>query len=276
MIIDPEDTTEFKPLPPNTVGEICIFGPNVVSGGYWKNPEATKKSFFKPGWYRTGGLFRCFWRGESLGLFLICFRRFFRYGLPRRGRFLIRVWLVPGRYLFFPRRSLNLNILFRSPEGYDHSWRRECECAPFPRTSGLKLTSHSKTDLQRRRRKRPFLPPCRRRGRCRWNPAQASGEFDVESISWFSFSHLGLFFQGEEPAAVVQIHESYKGKVTESELRKHVASKIASFMVPVMIDIRTTELPYNQARKVLKRELRDEVTAIAKQRGILDGGAAKL
>lgn len=72
MIISDDDDKEFKPLPVNTVGafsfgsgmngadlgvtgEICIFGPNVVEGGYWRNPEATKKSFFAPGWYRTGG-----------------------------------------------------------------------------------------------------------------------------------------------------------------------------------------------------------------------------
>ena len=54
MIIAEDDDKEFKPLPTGTVGEICIFGPNVVEGGYWRNPEATKKAFFKPGWYRTG------------------------------------------------------------------------------------------------------------------------------------------------------------------------------------------------------------------------------
>ena len=36
-----------------TEGELCIRGPNVAKG-YWKNPEATEKSFVKDGWLRTG------------------------------------------------------------------------------------------------------------------------------------------------------------------------------------------------------------------------------
>lgn len=41
-------------LPHNTVGEICVRGPNVMKG-YWKQPEETAKSFFGD-WFRTGDL----------------------------------------------------------------------------------------------------------------------------------------------------------------------------------------------------------------------------
>ena len=41
-----------KPL--NTIGEICVRGPNVMKG-YWKQPEETAKSFFGD-WFRTGDL----------------------------------------------------------------------------------------------------------------------------------------------------------------------------------------------------------------------------
>ena len=46
--IDSED-------PINTVGEILVRGTNVMLG-YYKNPEATKSSFTKDGWLRTGDL----------------------------------------------------------------------------------------------------------------------------------------------------------------------------------------------------------------------------
>ncbi|HNP90158.1 MAG: AMP-binding protein [Parabacteroides sp.] len=46
--IDSED-------PVNTVGEILVRGTNVMLG-YYKNPEATKSSFTKDGWLRTGDL----------------------------------------------------------------------------------------------------------------------------------------------------------------------------------------------------------------------------
>ena len=49
-VVDPDGRT----LPPNTVGELMGFGPNVVIG-YWNKPEATSKTFID-GWVKTGDL----------------------------------------------------------------------------------------------------------------------------------------------------------------------------------------------------------------------------
>jgi long-chain acyl-CoA synthetase len=51
-IVDADDKT----LPPGGVGEICIYGPNVVEG-YWNKPEANAKAFVD-GWYHTGDVGR--------------------------------------------------------------------------------------------------------------------------------------------------------------------------------------------------------------------------
>jgi long-chain acyl-CoA synthetase len=45
-----------EPLPVGEVGEICIYGPNVVKG-YWHKPEATQAAFVN-GWYHTGDVGR--------------------------------------------------------------------------------------------------------------------------------------------------------------------------------------------------------------------------
>jgi fatty-acyl-CoA synthase len=45
-----------KPVPPGEVGEICVSGP-LLSGGYWKLPDATAETF-RDGWMHTGDLAR--------------------------------------------------------------------------------------------------------------------------------------------------------------------------------------------------------------------------
>jgi long-chain acyl-CoA synthetase len=45
-----------KTLPVGMIGELEIYGGNVVKG-YWNNPEATAKAF-RDGWYRTGDIVR--------------------------------------------------------------------------------------------------------------------------------------------------------------------------------------------------------------------------
>jgi fatty-acyl-CoA synthase len=42
-------------VPVKAVGEVVIRGPNVMTEGYWKNPEATKEAW-KGGWFHTGDL----------------------------------------------------------------------------------------------------------------------------------------------------------------------------------------------------------------------------
>ena len=44
-----------RELPPGTVGEICIRGPQVTRG-YWQQDEETAKAFTPEGWFRTGDM----------------------------------------------------------------------------------------------------------------------------------------------------------------------------------------------------------------------------
>ena len=64
---------------------------------------------------------------------------------------------------------------------------------------------------------------------------------------------------GEEVGAVVVLRPG--AKVTADELGLHVKARLAGFMVPTHIWFRTEPLPRNPQGKVLKRELRDELTA---------------
>ncbi|WP_333786403.1 AMP-binding protein [Methanomethylovorans sp.] len=54
-VLDPET---YEPLPPNTIGEICCRGYNVMKG-YYKMPEETKKAIDKNGWLHSGDLGTC-------------------------------------------------------------------------------------------------------------------------------------------------------------------------------------------------------------------------
>jgi len=64
---------------------------------------------------------------------------------------------------------------------------------------------------------------------------------------------------GEEVGAVVQLRAG--AKTTAEQLREHVAKHLAAFKVPVRIDIRHEPLPRNANGKIVKRQLREEMTA---------------
>jgi fatty-acyl-CoA synthase len=54
-VLDPET---HEPLPPNTIGEICCRGYNVMKG-YYKMTEETKKAIDENGWLHSGDLGTC-------------------------------------------------------------------------------------------------------------------------------------------------------------------------------------------------------------------------
>ena len=54
-VLDPET---YEPLPPNTIGEICCRGYNVMKG-YYKMSEETKQAIDKNGWLHSGDLGTC-------------------------------------------------------------------------------------------------------------------------------------------------------------------------------------------------------------------------
>ena len=62
---------------------------------------------------------------------------------------------------------------------------------------------------------------------------------------------------GEEVTAVVQIGPG--AEVGEEALKRHVATQLAAFKVPVRIDLRREPLPRNAAGKILKRQLKQEL-----------------
>ncbi len=63
---------------------------------------------------------------------------------------------------------------------------------------------------------------------------------------------------GEEVGAVVQLTPG--ATADEAALRAHVAERLAAFKVPVRIELRSEPLPRNANGKILKNQLRDEVT----------------
>ncbi|MFB7374771.1 class I adenylate-forming enzyme family protein [Streptomyces sp. NPDC056222] len=63
---------------------------------------------------------------------------------------------------------------------------------------------------------------------------------------------------GEEVAAVVRLKEP--SSVTVEGLRAHVGARLSAFKVPAHVVVRDSELPRNATGKILKRELREELT----------------
>jgi long-chain acyl-CoA synthetase len=79
---------------------------------------------------------------------------------------------------------------------------------------------------------------------------------DVHEAAVFGVPHERL---GEEVAATVL--PRLGATVTAVELQAHVGERLASFKVPSLITIVDTPLPRNASGKILKRELRDQLTA---------------
>jgi acyl-CoA synthetase (AMP-forming)/AMP-acid ligase II len=59
-------------------------------------------------------------------------------------------------------------------------------------------------------------------------------------------------------AAVVQLKEG--SDVSAAQLQEHVAARLARFKVPEHVVIRTDPLPRTASGKVLKRDLRDQIS----------------
>lgn len=83
---------------------------------------------------------------------------------------------------------------------------------------------------------------------------------DVMDAAVVGLPHKTL---GEEPAAIVHLRP--EGKATEAELRAWVASRLAAFKVPVVIEVWNELLPRNANGKVMKGELRKIFAGRAEQ-----------
>jgi long-chain acyl-CoA synthetase len=79
---------------------------------------------------------------------------------------------------------------------------------------------------------------------------------DIADVAIIGIPHATY---GEEVAAVVNLHDG--AQATASDLQQFVAERLARFKVPSTIFFRTEPLPRTATGKVLKRELRTEVTA---------------
>jgi long-chain acyl-CoA synthetase len=81
------------------------------------------------------------------------------------------------------------------------------------------------------------------------------GHPDVMDAAVVGLPHKVL---GEEVGAVVQVRPG--ARITEQALRAHVAAHLAAFKVPVRIEIRHEPLPRNPSGKILKRQLKEELS----------------
>jgi long-chain acyl-CoA synthetase len=79
---------------------------------------------------------------------------------------------------------------------------------------------------------------------------------DVAEAAIIGLPHERL---GEEVGAVVRPKPHVK--LTEEDVREHVAARLAAFKVPSRVWITEDELPRNASGKVLKRELRDQYSS---------------
>jgi acyl-CoA synthetase (AMP-forming)/AMP-acid ligase II len=78
---------------------------------------------------------------------------------------------------------------------------------------------------------------------------------DVHEVAVFGVPHDRL---GEEVAAAVMPRSG--ARLTVAELQDHVRERLAPFKVPTRVVILDEPLPRNAAGKIMKRELRDDLS----------------
>ncbi len=77
----------------------------------------------------------------------------------------------------------------------------------------------------------------------------------VADVAVVGIPDLGL---GEEVCAIIQLRPGHS--LSEQELKEHVAKRLAHFKVPKYVYFREDALPRNAAGKLLKRQLKNEMT----------------